>query len=157
MSISLFNGLSGLSSHQRMLDVIANNIANLNTSGFKRSMMRMAEDRSQTIQPASASTTERGGVNPLQIGYGTRPSSATIDFAQGTLESTGRGLDMAISFNQDGSFAGVTGSGAGDDNITVTFNGLTTPQDISFQLGTTSGDHRIGQSERYYARQHYPL
>lgn len=268
MTISLFNGLSGLSAHQKMLDVVSNNIANLNTTGFKRSDARMNEGFAETLAAASAPTATLGGVNPLQIGHGVKMGALSADFNQGNMEATGRPLDMAIqgegffvlddgtatkyysrvgsfaldseyslvdqasgfhvqsatgnitvpkddplppritsaitirgnldpttavggspvvstiqvvdsrgqahrvelslsktgamswgltavlpdgdgvfgdnqvdgiTFNEDGSFAGVSGGGAGDNDIELTFSGLTTPQTIGFSLGTVAG------------------
>ena len=96
MSISLFNGISGLTAHQKMLNVIAHNISNLNTHGFKKSSVRFTEHRSLTLQPASAPVATRGGTNPVQLGYGVHAGHMAFDFSQGTLDSTGRSLDMTI-------------------------------------------------------------
>lgn len=96
MSISLFNGLSGLSSYQRMLDVISNNISNVNSHGFKAQSFNMVENKSQTVRQGSSPTEDLGGTNPIQVGYGVKAGSVSADFTQGTLESTNRTLDMAI-------------------------------------------------------------
>ena len=95
-SSSLFSGISGLKSSQTSLNVIGDNLANLNTSGFKASRVSFANELTTTLRPALAPTGGVGGINPLQIGSGTRVSSIDRDFAQGNLTPTGRPLDLAI-------------------------------------------------------------
>ncbi|MGR3174478.1 MAG: flagellar hook-basal body complex protein [Candidatus Scalindua sp.] len=95
-SSSLFAGISGLKASQISLNVIGDNLANLNTSGFKASRVSFANELVSTIRPALAPTGGIGGINPLQIGSGTRVSSIDRDFAQGNLAPTGRPLDLAI-------------------------------------------------------------
>lgn len=95
-SSSLFSGISGLKASQITLNVIGDNLANLNTSGFKASRVSFATELTSTIRPALAPTGGTGGINPLQIGSGTRVSSIDRDFAQGNLTPTGRPLDLAI-------------------------------------------------------------
>lgn len=97
MSIpSMFNGLSGINAHQRMLDVIGHNIANVNTKGYKRFSMRITESSSPTTRPALTPTSSRGGLNPIQIGYGVKVGNLSLDDSQGNLEQTGRELDLGI-------------------------------------------------------------
>ena len=95
-SSSLFAGISGLKSSQISLNVIGDNLANLNTSGFKSSRVSFSTELTTTLRPALAPTGGIGGINPLQIGSGTRVSSIDRDFAQGNLAPTGRPLDLAI-------------------------------------------------------------
>ena len=95
-SSSLVAGISGLKSSQTALNVIGDNLANLNTSGFKSSRISFANELTSTIRPALAPTGGIGGINPLQIGSGTRVSSVDRDFSQGNLTPTGRTLDLAI-------------------------------------------------------------
>ena len=77
MMRSMFSGVSGLRTHQSRMDVIAHNIANVNTVGFKSSRMTFADAFSQTLQGAAAPNVEtgRGGTNPMQIGLGVNVSS----------------------------------------------------------------------------------
>jgi flagellar hook protein FlgE len=96
-SSSLYSGISGLKASQITLNVIGDNLANLNTSGFKSSRVSFATELTSTIRPALAPTGGIGGINPLQIGSGTRVSSIDRDFSQGNLAPTGRPLDLAIS------------------------------------------------------------
>lgn len=94
---SMYSGISGLKNFQMKLDVIGNNIANVNTYGFKKGRVVFKDMMSQTISGASASTENRGGVNSKQIGYGSQ--TATIDTIQdaSSSQTTNRVLDVAIS------------------------------------------------------------
>ena len=93
---SMFAGVSGLSSHQERMDVIGDNIANVNTIGYKGSNVNFAEMMAQTEQAATAPRAERGGINPQQVGMGVQVSSINTDITQGSLESTGVPTDAAI-------------------------------------------------------------
>ena len=95
-SSSLFSAISGLKASQTSLNVIGDNLANLNTSGFKGSRVTFATELSTTLRPAMAPTGGLGGINPIQIGSGTRVSSLDKDFSQGNLTPTGRPLDLAL-------------------------------------------------------------
>jgi flagellar hook protein FlgE len=97
MMRSMFAGVSGLRSHQTMMDVVGNNIANVNTAGFKSAQVTFEEALAQTLQgPAGAGLTS-GGTNPLQIGLGVKVSSIDGVFTQGATQVTGRPTDLAIS------------------------------------------------------------
>ncbi|MDT4946160.1 MAG: flagellar hook protein FlgE, partial [Pseudonocardiales bacterium] len=65
---SLFTAISGLTAHQQMLDVTANNIANVNTTGFKGSSTQFEATLSQTLSAGGAAAATSGGTNPIQIG-----------------------------------------------------------------------------------------
>ncbi len=93
---SLVAGISGLKTSQVALNVIGDNLANLNTSGFKASRVNFANELSQTIRSALAPSGGLGGRNPIQIGTGTKVSSIDKDFSQGNMTPTGRPLDLAI-------------------------------------------------------------
>lgn len=99
MSNALLAGVSGLKSHQQMIDVAGNNLANVNTVAFKSSRVTFAEMLSQTLKDASAPTTNLGGINPMQVGSGVVVGSVDRDMGQGTLEFTGNPLDVAIEGN----------------------------------------------------------
>lgn len=107
---SLFSGVSGLRGEQTAMDVIGNNIANVNTIGFKSSRANFQDMVYQMVRAASApdSTSNAGSVNPSQVGTGVSVASIGVDMNQGALENTGRALDLAIQGNgffcvQDGS------------------------------------------------------
>ncbi|WP_403021930.1 flagellar hook protein FlgE [Salinibacterium sp. GXW1014] len=104
---SLYSGISGLRSHQTMLDVTGNNIANVNTTAFKSSATQFQDTLSQLTQGAAGPQAEQGGTNPAQIGLGVRVAGISTNFAQGSAQATGRSTDMMIS--GDGFF--VTRSG----------------------------------------------
>lgn len=93
---SMYSGISGMKNFQTKLDVIGNNIANVNTYGFKKGRVTFKDAISQTTTGASASTDARGGTNAVQIGLGSSISSIdTIDTA-GSLQNTSRALDLGI-------------------------------------------------------------
>ncbi len=94
---SLYSGISGLRAHQTMLDVTGNNIANVNTAGFKASSTQFQDTLSQMTQGAGAPQAETGGTNPAQIGLGVRVAGVSTNFSQGSSQNTGRATDMMIS------------------------------------------------------------
>jgi flagellar hook protein FlgE len=93
---SLYAGVSGLKSHQTKMNVIGNNIANVNTIGFKSGRVNFHEALVQTFKGAGRPSEISGGTNPIQLGLGIQV--ATIDnlFLQGGLETTGQITDLAI-------------------------------------------------------------
>ena len=93
---SMYAAVSGLRSHQTMMDVTGNNIANVNTTGFKKSAAIFQDILSQTLNGAGAPTQSLGGTNPNQIGLGAQVGGIAQNFLQGALQSTGRSLDLAI-------------------------------------------------------------
>jgi len=114
----MFAAISGLKNHQTMMDVVGNNIANVNTTGFKQSRVTFQDILSQTVRGASGPNAGRGGVNAEQIGLGVVLGGIDTIQTQGTLQSTGKSTDMAIQgdgyfvmsdgkqnfFSRDGSF-----------------------------------------------------
>jgi flagellar hook protein FlgE len=104
---SLYSGISGLRSHQTMLDVTANNIANVNTIAFKSSATQFQDTLSQLVKGGNSPQATVGGTNPAQIGLGVQVAGISTNFSQGSTESTGRSTDIMIS--GDGFF--VTSSG----------------------------------------------
>jgi flagellar hook protein FlgE len=93
---SLFSGISGLRAHQTMLDVTGNNIANVNTTGYKASQTQFQDTLSQVVQSASGTQAGVGGTNPAQIGLGVTVAGITTNFTQGASQTTGRSTDMMI-------------------------------------------------------------
>ncbi len=96
MMRALFAAIGGLRNHITFMDVVANNIANVNTAGFKSSRVTFADSLSQTFAGASAPTTDRGGTNPVQVGLGMNLRSIDVFQIQGALQSTGKITDFAI-------------------------------------------------------------
>ena len=140
---SLFSGISGLSNHMTMLDVVGSNIANINTVGYKSSRVTFRELLTQTIRGATRPVAGvTGGTNPVQIGLGTVVQSIDPTFAQGNLQNTGKITDLAIEGDgffilSDGSSRYYTRAG------TFTFDGLG-------QLSST-GTALAGESEARYS------
>jgi len=131
ISQSLFSAISGLINHQTRLDNVGNNLANINTVGYKRTSLSFQDVLSQTLQGGSAPDGTRGGTNPLQLGLGMQVASVVGEFTQGGLESTGNQSDLAlegdgffkvvagdiIRYTRDGSFS------IGQDRELLTANG----------------------------------
>ena len=99
MMRSLYSGVSGMQNHQTRLDVIGNNVANVNTTGFKRGRVNFQDMISQQLSGAARPTTEVGGVNPKEVGLGVMTASIDTIFTQGNLQSTGVSTDVAIQGN----------------------------------------------------------
>jgi flagellar hook protein FlgE len=93
---SLFSGISGLRAHQQMMDVTGNNIANVNTTGYKSSQVVFQDTLSQMVNAAGAPQNQAGGTNPAQVGLGVRTASIAANFGQGAAETTGKSSDMMI-------------------------------------------------------------
>ena len=96
MMRSLWAGVSGLQAHQIAMDVEGNNIANVNTTGFKYSRVNFADLLSQTSKIATAPQDKLGGKNPMQVGLGSQVGSITKIFKQGSIQTTDKNTDMAI-------------------------------------------------------------
>ena len=93
---SFFAGVSGLRAQQQMMDVIGNNIANVNTNGYKSSSAVFADLLSQMTNGAGVPTSTQGGTNPTQIGLGVTVAGVIGNFNQGAMQYTGRSTDLAL-------------------------------------------------------------
>ena len=93
---ALFSGVSGLNQNILRLDVIGNNIANVNTVGYKTARVSFGDSFSQTLRGGTVAHGSRGGVNPIQIGSGVRMRAVTSRFDQGNVQTTGGSTDVAI-------------------------------------------------------------
>lgn len=93
---SLFSGISGLRANQTMMDVTGNNIANVNTVGFKSSSVVFQDTLSQLLQGGKTPADGSGGTNPAQVGLGVKVAGITQNFGQGAAQTTGRATDMMI-------------------------------------------------------------
>lgn len=119
MGTAIYTGVTGLISHQRRMDVIANNIANVNTPGYRGSRALFQDLFSQTLEGGRGPVGNYGGSNPAQIGLGVRLGTIDVNHQQGSLITTGSNSDLAIQgsgffvlsdgtglyFTRDGSFA----------------------------------------------------
>ncbi len=97
MMRSMFSAVSGLSAHQLKMDTVGNNIANVNTVGYKGSRTTFQEVFTQTIQGAGAPQDGLGGTNPRQVGLGIDVSSMDTFHIQGAVERTDYVTDMMIN------------------------------------------------------------
>lgn len=95
---SMYSGVSGLQTHQKKMDVIGNNIANVNTVAFKSSSTTFNEIMYQNMSGASGATQTKGGVNAKQIGLGVAMASTTVNITDpGAAQTTGGAFDLAIT------------------------------------------------------------
>ena len=93
---SLFAGVSGIRNHQSMLDVIGNNIANVNTIGYKGSRVTFSDTFNQFVRYGTNPTDSSGGTNTFQVGLGMKLNSVDRNWNQGTFERTGITTDLAV-------------------------------------------------------------
>ncbi len=99
MMRSMYSGVSGLRNHQTRMDVIGNNIANVNTAGFKKSRVVFKDTLYQSIRGASRPDDNRGGTNPMAIGLGMSISSVDQIHTPAPAASTNKLTDMAVDGN----------------------------------------------------------
>jgi flagellar hook protein FlgE len=97
LSNSMNTALSGLNASQTILDVAGNNIANVNTPGFKKSSVSFKTQLSQTLTAGSSPSNSTGGTNPIQIGLGVSTGSISKDMSTGSTKTTGKNSDVAIN------------------------------------------------------------
>lgn len=105
---SMYAGALGIQAHQQAMDVVGNNVANVNTVGFKYSRANFSEMLNQTMVSSSGPSGGMGGTNGLQVGLGSEVTSSTKIFKQGSLQPTDRNTDLALT--GDGMFV-VSGDG----------------------------------------------
>ncbi len=118
----MYSAISGLKSHQTMLDVTANDIANVNTVGYKGSRTTFTDQLSQLQRGGAAPTPGgAGGANPAQVGLGTQLGSIDNLMGTGALQSTNNALDVAIQ--GDGWFRVTTQGPAGDGETAINGDG----------------------------------
>jgi len=127
----MFSSISGLQSDSTWLDVIGNNISNTNTVAYKASRVEFADQLSQTLANGTGGNlaSGQGGVDPLQVGLGTRVASIQTLFAQGTTMTTGLSTDISIQgagflLSKQGSQTYLTRAG----NLTFDSNGFLVDQ-----------------------------
>lgn len=142
MSQGFYTAMSGITSSQQKIDVISDNIANINTVGFKESMINFSDVFTKTITLGSAPTRSLGGTNPMQIGLGTKVANISKNYASGTPQSTGVISDLYLDgqgfFCVQGANGEVLMTRAG--NFTVDSDGY---------LTTSNGNKIIGTSTSY--------
>ncbi len=136
---SLFSGVSGLKTHQQRMDVIGNNIANVNTDGFKTYVTSFADIYYQTKKTASGSSATLGGSNPRQIGYGVKMNTTTQNMGASGFKYSDSVYDLAL--DGEGFFQVMDGAG----NIFYTRAGNFSVDDFGY-LVTAGGYHVLGVS-----------
>lgn len=163
---SLSSSITGLQNHQTRMDVIGNNIANVNTTGYKANRVTFEESFSQLLQGASRPPGIAGGTNPLQVGLGMSVGSIDTLTMQGNLQATGRVLDLAMEgqaffgvSNGSGTFYTRNGAFQLDSrgHVVLPTNGMVLQGRIAdsygeFPPGTVIGDIRIPFNEQSPAR-----
>ena len=142
MMRGMFAAISGLQVHQTMLDVAANDIANVNTVGYKGEATSFKDALSQLQRGASAPGTTLGGTNAVQVGLGATLGTVDNNMQGGAVQATGNALDVAIQ--GDGWFRVGNGatiaSGGGYSytragNFTLDSSGTLVTQDGNFVIG----------------------
>ncbi len=96
MMAGMYAAISGLDANQAMLNDTANNLANVNTVGYKASSVTFADSLTQVIRGASGPTSSNGGSNPVQIGLGVAVNATRNEMTEGAFQTTGNPLDVAI-------------------------------------------------------------
>lgn len=155
---SLNTGISGMQQFQQRLDVIGNNIANANTTGYKSSRADLADSFSQTLRRSSGSTATNSNVTSMQVGSGVTTATVKNLYTQGAVARTGVPTDLAISGEgffivrdtvTNTNYATRAGDFRLDDNGYLTTNGGYRVQGISSSLpSTTEGDIKIDADGR---------
>jgi flagellar hook protein FlgE len=99
MMSGMYAAISGLDAHQTMLDVTANNLANVDTVGYKAQSTEFSDELSQLVASGTAANGFSAGTNPLQVGLGTQVGSIDNVMTAGGVETTGNATDVAIQGN----------------------------------------------------------
>ena len=143
MMRSMFAAISGLKVHQTMLDVTSNDIANVNTLGFKGQRTTFKDSLAQLQRGGTAPNAAQGGANAAQVGLGVQLNSIDNQMQSGALQTTGNVLDVAI---QGEGWFRVAGTRAGADlqytragNFTRNANGFLVTQNGGYLLGSKDG------------------
>lgn len=96
MMAGMYAAISGLDANQAMLNDTANDLANVNTVGYKASSVTFANSLTQVMSGASGPTSTNGGTNPIQIGLGVQVQATRNEMTEGAFQSTNNPLDIAI-------------------------------------------------------------
>ena len=131
----MYSAISGLRTHQTMLDVVSNNLANVNTVGYKSSRVTFKDQLQQTLYGGSAEGPNTGGTNSAQVGLGVQLGSIDAVMSDGSMQTTGNPLDVAIQ--GDGFFR----VGLGDPS--------TTPATMPTEMNYTRAGNFIRNDQGY--------
>ncbi len=138
MASAMLTSLSSMLATQTQLDVISNNLANLQTSGFKRSRVDFADQLYNQLGGGRGPAGSIGGVDPKQVGNGADVRAISVQFQQGAINPTGRELDVAITgdgffrlqtpegevYSRVGSFGFDAGTGSGQRLVELGSGGI---------------------------------
>jgi len=157
MMRSMYSAISGLKVHQTMLDVTSNDIANVNTLGYKAQRTTFKESLSQLQRGAAAPNAAQGGSNAIQVGLGVQLGSIDNNMSTGALQTTGNPLDVALQ--SDGSWFRVAtanpaaGTGRADQLIPMPSGStnVSIAQDGSVSYDPASGGARVTAGYRSLA------
>ncbi len=159
MSQSLYTSITGLTTSQSRLDVIADNIANMNTTAFKASNMTFQTLYARTLSSGSGGSDAIGGTNPMQKGLGVSISSISKDYTNGTTQQTGLSTDLNIQGN--GWFTVETSSGevgfTRDGNFSLDKNGHFVTSSGLKLLGTDNAYSTSSAKENIYVPEYLNL
>ena len=155
MMRSMYSGVSGLKTHQTKMDVIGNNIANVNTVGFKSSSVTFSEIMYQNLSGASGpnALTGTGGVNAKQIGLGVTTGSTSVNITgAGASQTTGGAFDIKLNDTNSATSFFIVSNGSGTQftragsfyvdgagNLCMTSTGY---NGMGWQVDPTTGDIR---------------
>ena len=155
MMRAMYSGVSGLKTHQTKMDVIGNNIANVNTVGFKSSSVTFSEIMYQNLSGASGpnALTGTGGVNAKQIGLGVTTGSTSVNITgPGASQTTGRAFDIKLNDTNSATSFFIVSNGSGTQftragsfyvdgagNLCMTSTGYNV---MGWQVDPTTGDIR---------------
>ncbi len=164
MMAGMYAAISGLDANQAMLNDTANNLANVNTVGYKSSSITFADSLTQLTRGASAPTSTNGGSNPVQIGLGVQVNATRNEMTEGAFQTTNNPLDIAIEGNgflrvgpgeppakepyTTGIPANMQYTRAGD--LTTNTNGFLTTQSGEYVIGRNAVA-KEGETETTYA------
>jgi flagellar hook protein FlgE len=152
---TLTSGVSALRTFGKGLEVIGNNIANVNTTGYKSSSATFAESFSNTLRGSAPSNGTQSSQSGIQVGTGVQLASVATNFSQGALNSTGNTTDLGISgagffivkdATAGADFATRDGQFRFDDNGYLVTQGGLRVQGLTGSGLTSVGDVRVGQS-----------
>ena len=96
MTGAMYAAISGMKAHMNKLNVIGNNVANVNTFGYKTARTTFAESMYTTMRAGSNGSNSMGGINPSQLGYGANISTIDLNMSSNSYVPTGRPMDCAI-------------------------------------------------------------
>ena len=99
MTGAMYSAIAGLKTHMQNLNVIGNNIANVNTYGYKASRAVFKTSLYTSLNGGSNGTATAGGINPSQIGYGSNVANVDVDMSTGNYAVTGMSTDMMLDGN----------------------------------------------------------